>query len=104
MQFVHIHFMEKSRSRDEYVLLYTLLRELREEKGVTQETLAKKLNTYHAFISRYESGERRLDVVELDQICTALDTDVLEFVENFKQECKQLPKSLIRDRKLRERI
>ena len=46
--------------------------EERQKAGLTQQQLAKKLNSSQAFISNYERGERRLDVIEFMEICEAL--------------------------------
>jgi transcriptional regulator with XRE-family HTH domain len=72
--------MRKSTHTPEYRRLIEVLRQLREEAGLTQEAVAKRLKTYASFISKIESRERRLDVLELATLCklygVALD-DVL---------------------------
>ena len=76
--------MEKSiNSREQRVLLETLNR-LRIESGLRQVDLAKKLKVHQSFVSKYESGERRLDLVELRQICQLLNKDFVEFVQEFE--------------------
>lgn len=49
-----------------------LLREQRESVGLTQAELAARLNAQQSFVSKYEAGERRLDLVELREICSAM--------------------------------
>ena len=49
--------------------LLLLLKELRIKKDITQVELAKKLGVPQSFVSKYESGERQLDILELRQIC-----------------------------------
>jgi transcriptional regulator with XRE-family HTH domain len=39
---------------------------------MTQEELARRLNRPQSYISKYESGERRLDVIELLDVARAL--------------------------------
>lgn len=56
----------------EYRRLCRLLKEAREEAGVTQVALAKRLRKYQSYVAKYESGERRLDVIEFIRICTSL--------------------------------
>ena len=41
------------------------LREARREASLTQEQVAKRLRRPQSFVSKCESGERRVDVVEL---------------------------------------
>lgn len=48
----------------------------RKQKGLSQEGLAKILGRHQQFVSRYETGERRLDVVEFIDIGRALDFDM----------------------------
>jgi len=45
------------------------LRRAREDAGLTQEEVTRRLRTYASFISKIESRERRLDVVELSALC-----------------------------------
>lgn len=66
--------MEKSIYSAEYQQLCVLLRELRQEAGLTQVELAGRLDVPQSFISKYETGERRLDVVELRHVAEAIGT------------------------------
>lgn len=60
-----------------------MLTELRRDKGVTQEALAESLGMPQSYVSKYELGERRLDLVETFQICRALNVDFVVFVQQF---------------------
>lgn len=46
-----------------------LLREQRETASLTQTDVSKRLGTYSTYITKIEAGERRIDVVELAEIC-----------------------------------
>ena len=59
------------------------LRERREAAGLTQAELAATLHVTQSFVSSYEAGGRRLDLVELDQISAALGTTLGEVVAEF---------------------
>jgi transcriptional regulator with XRE-family HTH domain len=63
--------------------LQELLRAVRLEADLTQMELAARLQKPQSFVSKYESGERRLDLVELQQVCRALETDLVQFVRRF---------------------
>ena len=65
--------------------LQNLLRKTREDAGFTQVALAKKLKRPQSFVSKYESGERRLDLVELRQICTTLGISLTSFASQFEK-------------------
>jgi transcriptional regulator with XRE-family HTH domain len=60
-----------------------MLRELRHEKGVTQEALAEFLGKPQSYVSKYELGERRIDVVEAIEVCRALNADFVAFVQQL---------------------
>lgn len=64
--------------------LLELLRQIRQEAGLKQTELAKKLHQPQSFVSKYESGERRLDLLELQQLCMALNLSLTEFVRRFE--------------------
>jgi len=80
--------VEKSINRDEYKILVTLLRELRVEVGLTQTGLAERIGKDQAFVSRYESGLRRLDVIELREICGAFEMSLEQFVRRLEKALK----------------
>lgn len=65
--------------------LYLLLKKIREEKQLTQVVLAEKLGTPQSFISKYESGDRRLDILEIRQICLAIGISTTEFIERLEE-------------------
>ena len=59
------------------------LRGARESRGITQVDLALKLEKPQSFVSKYETGERRLDVLEFAEVCGALSLDAAEFLREF---------------------
>jgi transcriptional regulator with XRE-family HTH domain len=58
--------------------LVRFLRESREEAGLTQVQVAKRLGRYQSFITDYERGRKRIDAIELVAICDALGIDPIE--------------------------
>ena len=52
---------------------------MRVAAGVKQADLAARLGQTQAGVSRIERGARRIDVIELREICAALDTNPAEF-------------------------
>jgi transcriptional regulator with XRE-family HTH domain len=73
---------------EDYEKLQSLLRAVRTEAGVTQAELAAKLGVPQSVVSKYESGERRLDVVELRQVCRALGLPLVDFVRRLEKETR----------------
>ncbi len=76
--------MKKSIHTAEQVRLRSLLKDYRKSRGLRQAELASLLGKPQSFVSKYESGERRLDLVELGEVCSALDVTLVEFVVRFQ--------------------
>lgn|GEM_PF-3034723 len=57
-------------------LIAKRIAELRSQKGFTQRDLARLLAREHGLVSRIETCERRVELVELIQILTAIGCDV----------------------------
>lgn len=53
-----------------------LLREERRTRGLTQEDLSARLGKHRVFVTKYESGDRMLDVLEFMHVCRELSLDV----------------------------
>ena len=90
--------MQKSIHTVQHAQLRVLLREARQEAGLTQMQLAERLDILQAVVSNVERGERRLDLVELCEYCDALGIELSEFVTKFQQACskkKRLPQEEI---------
>lgn len=62
-----------------------LLKQLREAKGIRQVEIAEKLGVPQSFISKYESGIRRLDVLELRRICQILGISLQDFIKQLEE-------------------
>ncbi len=80
--------MQKSIITKEYRLFLAFLKQARQDTGLTQEQLAKKLKTTQSFVSKTERGERRLDVIELRRWARALGFDFGNFITNLENYLK----------------
>ncbi|MGO4452541.1 helix-turn-helix domain-containing protein [Arthrobacter sp. RAF14] len=78
--------MDKSIYSEEYREFRELLKRLRVEAGIRQVDLAETLGVPQSFVSKYESGERRLDVIETARIANALGTTMQRIVESLASE------------------
>lgn len=76
--------MKKSLNSKEHKVLLELLYQLRVTSGLRQSDLADLLEEPQSFISKIESGERRVDVIELREILTHLNTNLNEFLIEFE--------------------
>jgi len=83
------------------------LREARVRAGLTQEQVAlrlspteglapaqaaKRLQQMQRFVSRCETGETRMDVLQLRSLCEALDLSFAAFIREFDDDLKKLPR------------
>lgn len=77
--------MSKSIHRSEYLVLLALLRELRLEAGITQTELSARLGRSQSFVSDVERGGRRLDIIELRDICGHFGQPFVEVLAEFER-------------------
>lgn len=78
--------MASSTHHRHYQALLRLLRQLRDEAGLTQVELGRKLGNTQTFISKIERGERRMDVVEFAEFCDALGVDPINALARFLEQ------------------
>ena len=62
-----------------YRRFLALLRAAREDAGLTQAQVAKKLGRTQAWVSKCELGERRVDFVELEDFARAYGRPLSHF-------------------------
>ena len=81
--------MEKSIYTREYTVLLQLLREAREEAGMTQVQLSKKLRLTQSLYSKMERGECRMDMIQVRTICRFFGITLRDFVDRLEKELKK---------------
>lgn len=64
--------------------LHKLLKRIRQDQGIRQVELAEKLGVPQSFVSKYESGDRRLDILELRQVCDAIGISLEKFIQELE--------------------
>jgi transcriptional regulator with XRE-family HTH domain len=77
---------DENRQREKFLFL---LKEIRQKRGVTQVELAEKLGVPQSFVSKYESGERQLDILELRQICRLVGISFDNFVLQLEEKINE---------------
>jgi transcriptional regulator with XRE-family HTH domain len=70
----------KSLRSAEHRALLDLLVQARDNAGLTQQQVAKRLRKPQSFVAKYEGGERRLDVLEFISVARALDADPVKIL------------------------
>ncbi|MBT8524227.1 helix-turn-helix transcriptional regulator [Polynucleobacter paneuropaeus] len=71
--------------RQKYELLRSELKKARVESGILQKDLAKTLRKPQSYISKIESGERNLDVIEFIQYCEGLGIDPTKWLRKLTE-------------------
>jgi transcriptional regulator with XRE-family HTH domain len=63
--------------------LAALLRQVRVEADLTQAQLADAIGQSQSYVSKYESGEQRLDLIELEAVCASCRLSLVDFVKRY---------------------
>ena len=69
----------------EYKAFLKRLREARIDAGLTQADVAARLNRLQSFVSKCESGERRVDVVELQKFAELYGKQLSFFIRSGRK-------------------
>jgi transcriptional regulator with XRE-family HTH domain len=77
--------MSTANSNPKYKKFQQLLVACRQERGITQNQLAERLGRPQSFVSKYENGERRIDLVEFLEIANALAVNPTEFIARLQE-------------------
>lgn len=75
--------MERTIYSEANSALLGLLIQARKDAGLTQQELANRLEEHQSFVSKYESGERRLDVIEFLQIAQCIGADPCDIIREL---------------------
>jgi transcriptional regulator with XRE-family HTH domain len=82
-----VHYGDVNRAilTHDYDAFCGLLKKLRGDQGLSQTELAKRLEVPQSFVSKYETGERRLDYVETARVCAALGLTIEKFAAAYSK-------------------
>jgi transcriptional regulator with XRE-family HTH domain len=75
--------VSKSVFTQEYNQFRKMLIDARKAANLTQAELSAKLERPQSYVSKYERGERRLDLIEFLQLAQVLEINPLTFIENL---------------------
>ena len=70
--------------------LRELLKELRKKEALTQVELSQALGKPQSYVSKYETGERKLDYVEVMDICEALGVSMKRFNSLYEKRTQKI--------------
>lgn len=77
--------MTKAIYRREHVIFLQMLKRMRVASGMTQAECSAALGRPQSFISDVERGVRRLDLIQLRDLCQVLNSDLISFTNSFEQ-------------------
>ena len=60
------------------------LADARRQAKLSQEELAEKLGRRQQYVSKYETGERRLDLIEYIDAAKALNQDIVQILKSLE--------------------
>ena len=63
-----------------YIEVVALVRQARERSGLTQLEVAQRLGRPQSYLSKVETCERRVDLIELMQLCRAIGTTLPDVI------------------------
>lgn len=69
-------------------LIITKIKELRKKKNITQTELAQKLGVSNSYIYKIESGNTNASIDKLQEILTALESDISNFIDTSEKQTK----------------
>src|SRR5437763_4012794 len=80
-----VRHMDENESHDQEEQLQALLRQARLDAELRQIDLAERLGHSQSYVSKYESGELRLSILELRQVCRAVGISLEDFARRLER-------------------
>jgi transcriptional regulator with XRE-family HTH domain len=74
--------MSRTLGSQRHKAMWTFLINKRKKAGLSQYEVAKRLGRWQSYVARVESGQRRLDLMELLDFAEALEFDIRELVRH----------------------
>ena len=71
--------------KTDYNKLLELIYQVRTAQGIRQSDLAEKMDVPQSFVSKIESGERKIDIMTFIELCENMEIDPVEVFQKFIQ-------------------
>jgi len=88
--------MREKRGTPGHKALLKILVDGRVGAGLTQVEVAEKLRVRQSYVSNYETGERRLDVVEFVLVCAVIGLDPAGVMEQVAEAVATSPPKILK--------
>lgn len=72
-----------------YKVFLQCLKDARINSKMTQQELAAVLGCGQSYVSKYEQGQKRLDIIEIRNVCMCLGLSLQELVADFEERLKE---------------
>ena len=72
--------MSKTIYSEDHKLIVQRLKEARNEAGLDQEAVAEKMGKTQSYVSKLESGQRRIDLIQLKELAKIYNKDLEFFI------------------------
>ena len=72
-----------------YRIFLLCLKDARIQSKMTQQELATVLGCGQSYVSKYEQGQKRLDIIEIRNICHCLGLSLPELISDFESRLKE---------------
>ncbi|MCD6471202.1 helix-turn-helix transcriptional regulator [bacterium] len=73
--------MDKTIYSKEHRYLVKQLKKARKEMGLSQEQVANLLHRTQSYVSKIESGQRKIDIIQLKEFAEIYKKDISYFIE-----------------------
>lgn len=73
--------ISKMKSEDILILFGNRVKELRKEKGLSQEQLSFKADLHRTYIGMIERAEKNITLINIQKIANALEVEIVELLK-----------------------
>ncbi len=73
-------------------VLLSHLKEMRKEAGLSGPEVQRRLQRPNSYVSKVESGEKRLDILELREYCLACNASIVDFIHSLEEKLSKTGK------------
>lgn len=80
--------MPKAIYRPEYDIFLEILKGRRAATGMTQSDCSHALGRPQSFMSDVERGIRRLDIIQIRDLCKVLHCELIDLIQEFERDLK----------------
>jgi transcriptional regulator with XRE-family HTH domain len=81
--------MRKSLSSPDYQLLLSMLRQAREDRGISQALVGRILGISASQLGKWERCERRVDASEIRLYCKAMGVPIAELIAEWDRQVSE---------------